>query len=129
MSLRRPTFTRPTAAARREKSGARLDLDDARATQRGNALQQLVIAEHRAREEHASKSPIDRLARVVDPRYPTGKTAAHTRLARELSEKVEILRGAGFRTIQIDEMQLLGTLCDESARSGDKGATRVVRHM
>src|SRR5256885_5952405 len=61
------------AAARREESGLRFDLDDGRVTECGDVPQKLVIAEHGAREEDARESAVDRSARVVHARDPAGQ--------------------------------------------------------
>ena len=111
------------AAARCEEPGASLDLDDARVAKRGDPFQEIVIAEHGAREEDARESTIDRPPRLVHARDAARETAWHTRGARDLSEEVEILRCAGLRAIQVDEVQLLGALGDQVAGSRDDGLT------
>src|SRR5207253_9566991 len=86
----------------------------------------LAVAAHRAREEHSRDPATDRPARFVHSRYAAGQTAGHTRAARDPREEVEICRFPGLRAIQVDEVQLLGTLDDQISRSRDDGLSQTV---
>src|SRR3989442_947816 len=70
------------AAPRLEESRTRLDLDDRVIAERSDGLQNLVIAEHGAREEHTGEAAIDRPARLLETRDAARETALHARRAR-----------------------------------------------
>src|SRR5207247_10971077 len=70
------------ATARREEPGARLDLHDRPIAERSDVSQDVVVAEHGAREKDAGEPAMARPARLVDTGDAAGETAGTADRAR-----------------------------------------------
>src|SRR5581483_5829012 len=95
--------------ARRERAVARLDLDDRPRLARA-APQQLLVAEDRAREEHAREARLARHARALERRHAAGEPAGSARRAGDLREDREVRVLATLGGVEVDEVELLRAL-------------------
>src|SRR5439155_24822636 len=87
------------AAARREPAVTRFALDDRPRRSRA-AMEQLVIAEHRTREEHAGKSRVARALRLLDRGNTAREPAGNARRARDVREEREVRELPALRAVE-----------------------------